>query len=310
MIRLPRLLDASQQEKARLQPAKLSLHLRLTGLSTAEMLLPPDAPDIALRDLIELYDEPGSVGIFRVTAMETDEQGLRKVQLTHGLCTLADSIIPAQGFMHSVPEALDALLACQTVPLWIAGDVETPADLTVIFATEYASLLDALNALLGMLPEGYTLDFDQTLTPWRLHIRRMTDVPFCEGRLSRNVSSVRHQVDGSRLCTRVYPFGAEVETGRVTLMPLTGSDHIESPAAQEKGVISRTIQNDLIFDVPTLQRCLRAAGYDLAIDGIFGRITLECVKSFQATHSLARDGIVGPLTWTALEEACREVMPG
>ena len=55
-------------------------------------------------------------------------------------------------------------------------------------------------------------------------------------------------------------------------------------------------------DVKVLQRILRQAGYDLEIDGIFGRITLECVKSFQATNSLVRDGIVGPKTWAKLEE--------
>ncbi len=60
-------------------------------------------------------------------------------------------------------------------------------------------------------------------------------------------------------------------------------------------------------DVKSLQRALRMAGYDLIIDGIFGRITLECVKSFQATHGLKRDGVVGPLTWGALQSACREV---
>ena len=60
-------------------------------------------------------------------------------------------------------------------------------------------------------------------------------------------------------------------------------------------------------DVRILQRALRQSGYDLEIDGIFGRITLECVKSFQATHGLARDGIVGPLTWAQLEEVCSRV---
>jgi len=252
MIRLPRLLNASQREVARLHPVKLALHLRLTGLSTAEMLLPPDAPDITLRDLVELYDENGSAGVFRVTHVETDEAGLRTVRLTHGLCTLEDSVIPAQGFMCSVTEALTRLLNCQTTPLWTPGDVGVPADLTVIFATEYTSLLDALNALIGMLPEGCTLDFDQTVSPWKLHIRALADTPFCEGRLRRNVGSISHRVDGSRLCTRVYPFGAEVETGHITLVPLTGSDHLDADT-HEWGVISRTFQDDLIFDVPTLQ---------------------------------------------------------
>ena len=53
-------------------------------------------------------------------------------------------------------------------------------------------------------------------------------------------------------------------------------------------------------DVKALQRALRHIGYDLEIDGVFGRITLECVKSFQGSNSLVRDGIVGPLTWAAI----------
>ena len=69
--------------------------------------------------------------------------------------------------------------------------------------------------------------------------------------------------------------------------------------ADERGLLRRGDRGE---DVKILQRALRSVGYDLAIDGIFGRITLECVKSFQATHDLERDGIVGPLTWGKLEE--------
>ena len=54
------------------------------------------------------------------------------------------------------------------------------------------------------------------------------------------------------------------------------------------------------------QRALRHIGYDLEIDGVFGRITLECVKSFQGSNSLVRDGIVGPLTWGKLQEVARD----
>ncbi|NNG40716.1 hypothetical protein HJ588_15735 [Flexivirga sp. ID2601S] len=38
----------------------------------------------------------------------------------------------------------------------------------------------------------------------------------------------------------------------------------------------------------------------LAVDGIFGTRTLAKVKTFQSAHRLVADGIVGPLTWTAL----------
>lgn len=61
-------------------------------------------------------------------------------------------------------------------------------------------------------------------------------------------------------------------------------------------------------DVKELQRALRALGYGLTIDGRFGRATQECVRSFQATHGLPRDGIVGERTWGLLRQHCQEVM--
>lgn len=53
-------------------------------------------------------------------------------------------------------------------------------------------------------------------------------------------------------------------------------------------------------DVRELQRILRKAGYVLEIDGIFGEITRQAVLTYQGTHGLERDGIVGPMTWGAL----------
>lgn len=38
----------------------------------------------------------------------------------------------------------------------------------------------------------------------------------------------------------------------------------------------------------------------LAVDGIFGPLTLASVKAWQSSHGLAPDGIVGPLTWGTL----------
>lgn len=54
-------------------------------------------------------------------------------------------------------------------------------------------------------------------------------------------------------------------------------------------------------DVRDLQLMLREVGFELEADGIFGPITRECVKSFQAKNNLAVDGLVGPLTWGKLE---------
>lgn len=50
-------------------------------------------------------------------------------------------------------------------------------------------------------------------------------------------------------------------------------------------------------DVKVLQQNL-----SLYIDGIFGELTEEVVKEFQASHDLTVDGIVGPKTWKAIQE--------
>ena len=58
--------------------------------------------------------------------------------------------------------------------------------------------------------------------------------------------------------------------------------------------------------VEFLQEVLNAVGYDIAVDGVFGRDTEEAVRDFQSQHDLDVDGIVGDNTWAALEEFMEE----
>jgi hypothetical protein len=57
---------------------------------------------------------------------------------------------------------------------------------------------------------------------------------------------------------------------------------------------------ELRDEVKALQRQLKKHGFKLKIDGMFGRETELCVKSFQAQQGLDDDGIAGPLTWAKL----------
>ena len=53
-------------------------------------------------------------------------------------------------------------------------------------------------------------------------------------------------------------------------------------------------------EVELLQNALRAAGYCVDVDGIFGRETETAVKLFQKAYGLSPDGIVGSKTRSAL----------
>ncbi len=53
-------------------------------------------------------------------------------------------------------------------------------------------------------------------------------------------------------------------------------------------------------DVKELQTGLNRSGFDVDVDGIFGKGTEASVRQFQADHNLTADGIVGQQTWAAL----------
>ena len=58
--------------------------------------------------------------------------------------------------------------------------------------------------------------------------------------------------------------------------------------------------------VEDIQRRLLALGYDLGptgVDGVFLGQTAEAVRSFQLSHGLSEDGVVGEETWSALVDA-------
>lgn len=61
--------------------------------------------------------------------------------------------------------------------------------------------------------------------------------------------------------------------------------------------------------VATLQNDLDQLGYNLSQDGQFGPLTRAAVVNFQGRHGLVTDGIVGPLTWAAINAALPAQLP-
>ena len=79
-----------------------------------------------------------------------------------------------------------------------------------------------------------------------------------------------------------------------------------SAPSQEIPTTTPTLRKGCRNDyVSLLQTKLLMLGYDLGkygVDGDFGTKTQEAVKKFQSDRGLKADGIVGPLTWAALDQ--------
>lgn len=227
-MRLPRLLDGSLNEIARLQPSRLSVTENLTPLSTAELTLPMGEATPVVRQFVELYDQNGSMGIYRVAAARTDYGQMQTVSLEHGICTLEDCTAPEEAeLIGSMRTILTAILSWQHDVWWQLGDVDVPED--AVFALSEGNQI-ALQALIdaAALCYGYALEFDQATSPWTLHLRALPAEVTSECRLARNVSSVGIAWDESELCTRVTS-------------TLLENGYMDGPTLGEWGVISRPL---------------------------------------------------------------------
>lgn len=98
------------------------------------------------------------------------------------------------------------------------------------------------------------------------------------------------------LC-RLLDYGMVIPSAKPEQTTAFQPGEAAAPSAEGKPLIKRGSRGEAVIQ---LQKILSAIGYDLEIDGIFGVMTKEAVKTYQATHGLTADGIVGPMTWAEL----------
>lgn len=255
-VQLPRLLDSSFHEVARIDPDNLRLQLKLDPKSGATMRVPLSEPEVKVGDWLELFSPHGSEGIFRVIEVETVHgyQGERTVYMEHAIGVLEDSLaIGTQSMSAPVATVFATLLETQNVRHWVLGDCDVPEDYELIYEYSYDNLLQAIVSLTASLPPEYMWEFDTMRHPFVMHLRKLPDDDRCEARMSRNMTSSTLTVNRSDLCTRLIPFGAGEGKDRVTLTALTGSQHIDSPTAETWGLVSKTITAGDVYDAPTLK---------------------------------------------------------
>ena len=206
-VRLPRLLDASLNERARLHPVAGTLNLVSPGVPEATQNLPPEDVQPAIHDWEEIYNQNGSVGFYRVTGRTLSYTGETVLTLRHGIDTLSDSVYNAQQeYDGPVAGLLTAILDKQTTRIkgvkpWQLG---TCADNTSIKRSlNYDNLKDLFNSI-EEEKNNYYFSYDMTTWPWTVSFLAKPTAVAAEFRLNRNIQDIQVSMNDSELCTRLY----------------------------------------------------------------------------------------------------------
>ena len=250
-VRLPRLLQKALQsdgntlkEKARLHPLSLSVELNLYPLSRATMTLPETDAAVQMHDLVEIFGQNGSFGIFRVVNIATTYKRQRQVQLNHALDVFSDALLPGEmTATGTVAQVLAQFVAGQTAniggsPYWALGTCE---DTNAYSADiKYTNLMQCLTNL-AKAEEDYYFTFDFSRFPWRLNFIARNDTVLSEFRLPRNVESCQVSFDNSDMCTRLYLSVDTTTTSQDGSTTVTTHETHNDTAAQALyGIVSKT----------------------------------------------------------------------
>ena len=203
----------SLQIRDRFQAESMALNLEERN-SSATVTVGPDAPAIAINDWVKDETEPGAGIIWRVkTITEQVETKTRTIQLEHVIQYLKDRVLFGETLPKDITgnkndtkctarQAIIHILGKQSI--WRLGDLcENPSN---PYNFNGENLFSALETVTSSL-DGAQWEYDLRSLPFTLHIRKQPAQFTSEMRMSRNITTLRKQIDRSRMYTRHYPIG-------------------------------------------------------------------------------------------------------
>ena len=197
-------------------PESMSLSLE-ERTSSASMTMGPDAPEISVGDWVKDETEPGKGIVWRVkTVDEAVETRTRTVQLEHVVQSLKDRVlfgevkpgtITGNANDKSCSARQAAAYAIARQDDWKLGD--TPVNPTNPYSFNGENIYAALEMISSSMAD-VQWEYDLSAHPFTLHIRKQPASGFTgEMRMSRNITTMRRQIDRSRMYTRIYPIGKD-----------------------------------------------------------------------------------------------------
>lgn len=199
-------LDAFQVETMSLQLSERQ--------STASFTVGPEAPEIGIGDWLQDETDPGAGIVWRVRTVDTSyEKGTRTVTLEHMINALKDRVMFGEitaammggGNDCTARQAVDYVL--DKCPQWTLGTMQASLGNTRnAYGFNGDDLLSAMSTISGTLEDPWW-EYDFSVYPFRISIRKRSETVGAEMRLSRNISTAKMTIDRSRMYTRIYPIG-------------------------------------------------------------------------------------------------------
>lgn len=235
-VKKPVLLDGSLQPVRVLEPHNVAITLNSPGISQATIVLGPDDPEPAMHAWVELFNQKGSVGIFRVSVPTQDYTQQQSIVLRHGIDSLADSHYIGQvDFDGSVQTLISTLLTFQTTRIngqapWQLGTCQCSA------TKKYSINYDRLSDLLAKIEEeesDYYFSYDQSSFPWTINFLLKPTEADAGFRLSRNVRTISRTLNDNDLCTQLILSVSVATTDEATGSGITPGDPEYEPTPGE-----------------------------------------------------------------------------
>lgn len=186
-----------------------------------------------------IYDGDEDLGFFRFVQIPREEHAPRG-QVSYVLhsaeCTLLDSMLSGWhelgGTGVSTRMVLEYILRHQSMSsaaYWVLGDCEFEDYYQYNF--EDVTLLEAIMSLGEVLLEPYEFVFDTTVTPWTMHLRKVSEEAYCSLVYRRNMTAIRRSITGG-VVTRLYGRGYGEGDNQLTIASVNGGlDYLDADTA-------------------------------------------------------------------------------
>ncbi len=238
---------------------KVGYSHKLNDLHTAHFSLPIGDPKNAqclTHNVVEIFAGTVSKGKYRILEEPECEITNKGEVITYNcefvIAFLLDDVIDGYteigGSTFKTQQDLDWILDKQLTKRWVRDVCAFVREFQYKF--EQTSLLDAYFSIPTCFDQDYRWTYNTTVYPWKSSLIQQETIPSCEIRRKVNMVYIKRSVDGSLLCTRLYPKGYGEGVNQLTIADVNGGVAYLDADTQSKWGIKCSFFTDLRFENP------------------------------------------------------------